>query len=207
MTGPIKRAEQRMEVFKNTTVETVKKNGSSGQKLMVNLFDKDRNGILDEQEAKHFNSCRFTTEDNKITMYYTREDGTQKVTEIIYSNPEQICDMYNGHALNTLSRFDFDANGKHCKAYLYADYNKATIDMTTGTVTIEGGGGSADRITGRNIKLNVTDCSLKYITMHGGELNVKNTKNVGLLWDSATKVSTDGKTIIKQDNESKIKVN
>ena len=61
-------AQERVQAYAGMSVETVKAQGSEGQKLMVSLFDKNQDGKLDKQEAEHFNNYRFKTEEGKIRM-------------------------------------------------------------------------------------------------------------------------------------------
>ena len=57
MTNPKVQPQARLEIYEGITVETVKQKGSDGQKMMVSLFDQNRDGVLDEREAAYFNSC------------------------------------------------------------------------------------------------------------------------------------------------------
>ena len=55
---------------------------------------------------------------------------------------------------------------------------------------------------GNNIELSVKDSDVNEININNGTLELENTKNRGLIFDSATKVKTDGKSTIKADKDS-----
>ena len=92
--------QERIQAYAGMSVETVKAQGSEGQKLMVSLFDKNQDGKLDKQEAEHFNNYRFKTEEGRIKMTDIN-DGSE--LELIYDNfEEDVLHTYNGKPLNRL---------------------------------------------------------------------------------------------------------
>ena len=98
-------AQERVQAYAGMSVETVKAQGSEGQKLMVSLFDKNQDGKLDKQEAEHFNNYRFKTEEGKIRMTNIN-NGTE--LELIYDNfEEDVLHLYKGKPLNRLNSYLF----------------------------------------------------------------------------------------------------
>ncbi len=198
-------AQKRIQAYSGISVETVKAHGSDGQKLMVSLFDRNHDGKLDELEAEHFNSYRFKTEEGKIRMTDIN-DGTE--LELIYDNFEKdVLHLYKGVTLNDLERYSFkNEAGESCYFAKIIKAAKTVIDMVTGKVVIEGAKPSGIRcgsnIYGRNIELSVKDSDVSEIHIKNGTLELENTKNRGLIFDSATKVETDGKSVIKADKDS-----
>ncbi len=202
-------AQERIQTHAGMSVETVKRNGSEGQKLMVMLFDSNRDGILDKREAEHFNRYRFTTEEGKISMTNI-ENGD--VLELKYDNfEEDVLHLYKGEPLNYPHDFTFkNKDGKSCYFSKLTRAAKTVIDMVTGKVTIEGAKPAGMRcpsnIYGRNIELTVKDSDVEEISITNSKLNLENTKDEGIIFDSATKVQTDEKSTIKADTDSKYEV-
>ena len=83
---------------------------------------------------------------------------------------------------------------------------KTVIDMVNGKVSVEGakpsGIGSVSSLWGNNIELTVKNSDVEEIHIKNGSLKLENTKDKGLIFDSAVKVETDGKSTIKADKES-----
>lgn len=198
-------AQERVQAYAGMSVETVKAQGSEGQKLMVSLFDKNQDGKLDKQEAEHFNNYRFKTEEGKIRMTNIN-NGTE--LELIYDNfEEDVLDLYKGKPLNRLNSYIFkNEAGETCYFSMLTGAVKTVIDMVTGKVAIEeakpAGIRCGSSLRGNNIELSVKDSDVNEISINNGTLELENTKNRGLIFDSATKVKTDGKSIIKADKDS-----
>ncbi len=198
-------AQERVQAYAGMSVETVKAQGSEGQKLMVSLFDKNQDGKLDKQEAEHFNNYRFKTEEGKIRMTNIN-NGTE--LELIYDNfEEDVLHLYKGKPLNRLNSYLFkNEAGENCYFSKLTDAVKTIIDMVTGKVAIEGAKPARIRcgssLWGNNIELSVKDSDVNEININNGTLELENTKNRGLIFDSATKVKTDGKSTIKADKDS-----
>lgn len=206
MTQPQVKPQARVQIYEGMTVEAVKKNGSEGQKLMAPLFDLNQDGRYDANEAEQFNSYNFTTEKGKITLYENNNDGSRQITEIKYDNfEEDVLCMYEGEPLNALDRFLFkNDKGEDCYFAKFAKYTKAVIDMIKGTAQVENAKGSY--ILGNGIELTIKDSDLEKIRLYNGKLNLQNVKDKGLIWDSATQIDADGKTIVEADAESKVEV-
>ena len=75
--------------------------------------------------------------------------------------------------------------------------------MSNAKVTVQGAEGS---LYARDIELSVKDSDIEKISIDGGKLKLENVKDEGLLWDSATEVKSDGKTVISADANSKYEV-
>ena len=118
--------------------------------------------------------------------------------------------MYGEHALNNLDMFCF---GKHTnkngvtgyKHYFgsVGSYAKRTIDLIQGKVTVEGAKGC---LFSRNVDLTVKNSDISEIGINGGKVKLQNVKDEGLLYDSATEIKTDGKTVVDADTNSKVKI-
>lgn len=197
MTNPQVKPEARVQIYEGMTVENVKRKGSTGQKITASFFDVDKNGVLDKEEAEKMNRCNFKAEKNKLTIYENRDDGTRSQLEIKYNKLE---DLYHCSISNDTSVFEWGykkENGveiaKKIKRFLFAldEYDKITIDMPAGKVSVQGAEGN--RIWGVNTDISVTDSDLEKIGMAADtNLNLKNVKNEGLLFDSATEISVHG---------------
>lgn len=198
MTQPQVKPQARVQIYEGMSVETVKRNGSDGQKLMAPLFDLDRDGKYDVGEAGLFNSCNFTTEKGKITMYNYSGYGPE-VTELKYDDYEK--DI----ALNEPDIFNFkNDKGEDCYFASMGNFKKVVIDMIKGKVHVEGGKDGA--LFMNNVELTVKNSDLEKISTSNSKINLQNVKDEGLLWDSATEVETDGKSIINADADSKIEI-
>ena len=205
MTQPQVKPQARVQIYEGMNVETVKRNGSDGQKLMAPLFDLDSDGKYDAGEAELFNSCNFKTEKGKITMY-NRSGYGPEVTELKYDDYEKdILNPYKGQALNEPDIFNFkNDKGKDCYFASMGNFKKVVIDMIKGKVHVEGGKDGA--LFMNNVELTVKNSDLETISTSNSKINLQNVKDEGLLWDSATEVKTDGKSIINADADSKIEI-
>lgn len=205
MSNPQFKAETRLHIYDGISVETVKREGSTGQKIAVSLFDEDQNGILEGYEAERMNRCNFKSEPGKLTIFEDKGDKKNRVMEIKYGNLDELYAECQNVVTNDINSFSFGEYEKEGKKYLkyhfskLADYEKISIDMPAGKVTVQGAKGS---LFTRDIELTVKDSDLNGIYASGGKVNLENVKNEGLLIDSATEVRTDGTTIVKGDADS-----
>lgn len=210
MTNPQIKTQAKLHIYDGISVETVKQQGSDGQKIAVPLFDTNGNGKLESMEADRMNRCTFKSEKNKLTIFENKGEDKQEITEIKYNNTDDLYAMYDEHALNNLDMFSFGKytkNGeKWFKNYFgsVANCAKRTIDLIHGKVTVEGAKGD---LYGRNIDLTVKNSDISEIGINGGKVKLQNVKDEGLLYDSATEIKTDGKTDVNADTNSKVKVN
>ena len=215
MTNPEVRTQAKLHIYEGMSVDTVKRNGSDGQKIAVPLFDVDGNGKLEGAEVACMNNCTFELAPNKLTIWAKQNDGTKSQLEIKYNNLDELYDTYKGKALNSMhgkNIFNFGFNkylkdGEECcknfVGFVGKNYKKISIDMPNAKVTVDGADGN---IYGRDIDLTVKNSDAEKIRNHGGKVKLENTKNKGLLWDSPTRVETDGKTVVKQDANSEAEV-
>ena len=198
MTQPQVKPQARVQIYEGMSVETVKRNGSDGQKLMASLFDLDKDGKYDAAEAEAFNNCNFKTEKGKITMYNRSGYGPED-TELKYDDYEK--DI----AQNEPDIFNFkNDKGEDCYFASMGNFIKVVIDMIKGKVHVEGGENGA--LYMNNVELTVKNSDLETISTTNSKINLQNVKDEGLLWDSATEVETDGKSIINADADSKIEI-
>lgn len=209
MTNPQIKANANLHIYDGISVETVKQQGSDGQKIAVPLFDTDGNGKLEGMEVDRMNRCTFKSEKNKLTIFENNGKDKQQVTEIKYNNVDDLYAMYNERALNNLDMFSFGEYTKNgvtgYKHYFgsVASYAKRTIDLIHGKVTVEGAKGN---LYGRNVDLTVKNSDINEIGINGGKVKLQNVKDEGLLFDSETEIKTDGKTAIDADTNSKVKI-
>ena len=215
MTNPQVRAQAKLHIYEGMSVDTVKRHGSDGQKIAVTLFDTDRNGKLEGAEVTEMNDCTFKSEPNKLTIWGKQNDETISQLEIKYKNLDELYDTYKGRTLNFMygtSRFIFSFNkylkdGEDCCknhfGFIGNSYKKISIDMPNAKVTVDGADGN---ISGRGLDLTVKNSDAEAISTRGGKIKLENTKNKGLLWDSPTRIETDGKTAVEQDANSEVEV-
>ena len=209
MSNPQIKPEARLNIYDGISVETVKRNGSTGQKIAVSLFDEDGNGKLEGYEAEKMNRCNFTSEPGKLTIFENKGDEKPREMEIKYGNLEELYNEYKGKNLNKLWTFHFGRYEKEGETYYkyyfghLTDYEKISIDMPAGKVTVQGADGN---LYSRNIELSVKDSDIDEISATGGKVSLENVKNEGLLWDSATEVKNDGKTVVNGDADSKYEI-
>ena len=71
MTNPQIKTQAKLHIYDGISVETVKQQGSDGQKIAVPLFDTDGNGKLEGMEVDRMNRCTLKSEKNIFSV----EDG------------------------------------------------------------------------------------------------------------------------------------
>ena len=204
--------QQRLQIREGMTVEEVKKYGSEGQKLAASLFDENdtkdektghylKNGVYSEREAKYFNQYNFSVKNNVFTMYNRKSNQT---TEIKYNNIDDLkkflTDDYNEPGCWALYQ------NKKQKVYIgdSTKNGKITLDLHEGTVTCDGVEGDFIYASGK--KVTVSNSDVKTIGSHAKELEIQNTRDKGLIWDSATEVEAGKDTSVKIDDKSDIEL-
>ena len=207
---------QPMQVRAGMTVNDVRQHGSEAQKLAASLFDSDRvkndkgefivkDGIFNENEAKRFNEFEFTLKDNIFTM---RDKRNNQSIAIKYDNVEDLKEMLNENLSEVssnggmLSLFNFKKGLRLGTAGTIQGY--FAIDITKKSIDIDGVRG--DIVATSGAKLTVKDSDLETVSTSAKELEVKNTKDKGVIYDSATEIHAQKDTRIKADKESKIKI-
>lgn len=210
MTNQQIKPQAKLNLYEGISVETVKQQGSDGQKIAVPLFDTNGNGKIEGMELDRMNRCTFKSEKNKLTIFENKGENKREVTEINYNNVNDLYAMHGECALNNLDMFSFGKYTKDGKiAYKHyfgsvASFTKRIIDLVNGKVTIEGAKGD---LYGRNIDLTVKNSDINEIGINGGKVKLQNVKDKGLIHDSATEIKTDGKTIVNADTNSKVRIN
>ena len=206
--GPQKvQAQARLQIREGMTVAEVKKYGSEGQKLAASLFDSDRvknekgdfgkDGIFNKQEAEMFNNYNFSVRDGLFTMY-DRKSG--QITEIKYDNIEDLKNLLNDE-WNEPGCMLLDKNGKR-RIFLgnATEGGKITLDLTNTTVTADGVKGKYICASGE--KVIVKNSDVGEVNTHAKELEIKNTKDKGLIYDSSTRLEVGKDTMVKIDDTS-----
>ena len=75
--------QQKFQVAANSKISDVFGKLNSVQKQTVSLFDTDRNGILDANEAKAFNSTVFAEKDDRIDCWLQLKSGKKTKTTVL----------------------------------------------------------------------------------------------------------------------------
>ena len=100
----------------------------------------------------------------------------------------------------------FYPDGKKQKLYIgeSTGNGKITLDLQEGTVTVDGADG--DYIYANGKKVTVKNSNIGTIGSHAEKLEIQNTREKGLLWDSATKIEAGKDTQVKIDNSSDVEI-
>jgi hypothetical protein len=195
-------AQKRVQAYVGMNVKTIQQHGSTGQKMMVSLFDTDKDGVFCEYEAIEFNRYSFTTEKGKITMREQYE-GKVHTTELIYDDFEKdVLHKHNGMTLNTYRSFNFEKKDGD-RAVFDARYpvgGKTTIDMVNGKVTVQGV--EASRLFCTNAELTVKDSTIQDIDLRKAKLNLENTSAYAPIGSGSTDIVADGDSVINADGDS-----
>ena len=107
MTNQQIKPQAKLNLYEGISVETVKQQGSDGQKIAVPLFDTDGNGKIEGRELNRMNRCTFKSEKNKLTIFENKGENKQEVTEINYKDVNDLYAMHGKRALNNLDMFSF----------------------------------------------------------------------------------------------------
>lgn len=76
-----------MYILPSTKVSDIEAKGTSAQKIAVQYFDKDGNGVIDKSEAVHFNTAQIDVSKQKLTI--TSKDGYVDTFESVdFEHPE-----------------------------------------------------------------------------------------------------------------------
>lgn len=207
-TGNLK-AEQRLQIREGMSVEDVKKYGSKGQQIAASLFDSDlvenakgdyvKDGVFTKQEAEHFNNYNFSVKNNVFTMYDRKHNQT---TEIKYDNIEDLYTLLNNKNNETGSLW-FSRNGK-IQLFIgeSTEGGKITLDLSKGNITANGVNG--EYIIASGNKVTVKNSDIERVSVNAKELEIQNTKDKGIMWDSPTEVEAGKNTTVKIDTTSDV---
>lgn len=202
------KAQPRVQIREGMTVAEVRQYGSEGQKLAASLFDNDlvkdaegnyvKDGIFTEGEAQRFNNYNFAVRDGVFTMY-DRQSG--QTTEIKYDNVDDLKNLLNDN-LNEPGRMFMPGENGKTNMFLGESTKggKITLDLTNRTITADGVKGGYIQAAAE--KVTVKNSDVGTIGSHGKELEVKNTKDEGIIYDSATKLKVGKNTKVKIDDAS-----
>lgn len=198
-TGNMK-AEQRLQIREGMSVADVKKYGSKGQQLAASLFDAaGKDGVYTKQEAERFNNYNFSVKDNAFTMYDKKQN---QIKEIKYDNIEDLYALLNNDE-SQINRLKFKKDGQiFASLYETTEGGKITWDLSKGTITADGVKGK--KIMASSNKLTVKNSDVENITSYTNELEIKNTKDKGIILDSSTEVKAGKNTNVKVDTESDV---
>lgn len=201
-------AEQRMQIREGMSVADVKKYGSKGQQIAASLFDSQlvknsngdyvKDGVFTKQEAEHFNNYNFSVKDNVFTMYDRKHNQT---IEIKYDNIEDLYTLLNDKYNSTNSLW-FSKDGKDVFIGENTGGGKITLDLSKGAITADGVNG--EYLHARANKVTVKNSDVKRIGSNSKELEIQNTKDKGVMWDSSTQVKAGKNTNVKIDKESDV---
>lgn len=198
----VKKAEKKMYIQEGTTVKTVKQHGSSGQKLAAGLFDVDKNGVYNYDEAGTMNDCVFTKESKSLTIY----DKYKGKTEIKFGdNPELFDDKNSSDESGNIKLYDKNTKMKvEISQDFEGDKSKKEIDFQTKKVKVENLSGGDVAV--ENANLEVKNSEVGSISTKNSSVNLKNVKDKGIIFDSATVVNTDTNSDIITDKQSKVDI-
>ena len=82
MTNPQIKTQAKLHIYDGISVETVKQQGSDGQKIAVPLFDTDGNGKLEGREADRMNRCTFKSEKISLPFLKTKVKTSNKLLKL-----------------------------------------------------------------------------------------------------------------------------
>lgn len=200
------KTEAKVNVREGMRTADVKANGSAAQKLVADAFqeaswDDKKNGIkyhgtYDKEGAEAMNSYTFALYGNELRAYNNETGCNVKIKAS--SQDELKKSAY-------LVRESEDFKG-----------GNIVYNLNTKTATYDGVSGNrvdiSDMDSGKLKNCNIKNSSLETIdaTYFTGKLNIKNTKDVGMIWDSATRISVNAdpnkKPTLNTDSASKVEI-
>ena len=211
--GPqsIMKAQPRLQIREGMTLNEVRKYGSEGQKLAASLFDSEfvknsdgkwvRDGIFTKSEAEHFNNYNFSVKNNVFTMYNRK---TGQTTEIKYNDINNLKKLLNDDTNATGCISYWDKNKQKVFIGENTIGGKITIDLTNNSITADGVKGNYIYASGQKVVVKNSD--VKTVGTHAKELELQNTKDYGLIYNSSTEVEAGKNTIVKIDDKSDVKI-
>ena len=168
-------AQDRVKIYEGLSVKTVQQNGSDGQKLMASVFDKDKNGFYNKEEASLFESYRFKTTKDEIYMYQRNSENPNINIRIKYNNPNE---------LNYLQIEEDGMSWNNKKGQRISlenaegDYNDVDIDIPKNQAkvsTAKNMSGNVEKLSANNIDLIVSG-DIENIIYDNGKLELKNVR-------------------------------
>ncbi len=197
------KADERIEVFEGMTVNDVEQNGSEAQKLVAKAFDtgikgkgyKAGDGVYSEKEAENLNNYRFALDkQNRELRAHNKKTGA--TVTIKYNDLEE---LQNNAALVKSA-----GHGRIKGGNITYDFRNKTT--TFEDVTMDGALNIASR--GKCDKVIIRNCDANRVVGYGfhGEIQLENLKDMGMLWDSPTKMYLEPDATLKTDSQSKIEI-
>lgn len=83
MTNQQIKPQAKLNLYEGISVETVKQQGSDGQKIAVPLFDTDGNGKIEGRELDRMNRCTFKSEKINLPFLKTKVKTNRKLLKLI----------------------------------------------------------------------------------------------------------------------------
>ena len=208
---PKMKAYKRIDIREGMKVADAKAHGSAMQKIFSDLFDfgnenleNEPDGIYQDFEAETFNSLRFSLDEHELRVYNT--DTECKVTIKF----DQLSDLSKDKKtlLEALTIGNKYENGEIVidysnKAATFDDVSSNEIELSNRALQ------PCDDIKIRNCNtesISAGDFYGRGTSFSGKKINIINTKDVGVLWDSPVSVQyyKDDVPVIKYDSNSKV---
>lgn len=202
MTNPQIKTQAKVQAYEGISLKTIQQKGSDGQKIMAPLFDTDGNGKLEGLEVERFNSSIFKTEPGKVTMYDRSNDSEKPfVAEITYGK-EGLRGEYDGWHLDVS-----DKHNKKSVTIYGTGTGNAKIDLPKGKVVLNNINRDqfSAEVDAYGMNVETKNSKISDINIKKGDLKIKNTKSGGL-FSSAVDVTTDGKSTVTTDKNTKVDV-
>ena len=200
------KAEEKIKIFEGMTVNDVEQNGSEAQKIVAGAFDnsgvkptKENNykvgdGKYSEREAEDFNNYTFAI-DKKSRELRAHNNKTGCTSIIRYNNLEELKEnaallKSAGHLEGGTVTYDF----------------RNKITTFDGVSTNKGSMNIASR--GKSDKVIIRNSDVNRVISYGfhGTVQIENTKNLGMIWDSPTMLYLEPDAQLKTDNQSNVEI-
>ncbi len=176
--------EKRLIIREETPVSTVQKEGSTGQKLFAPLFDVDKDGKYNSDEAECFNSYRFKSSSESVVLW----KGEKKTI----------------FEINNLK----NVTGYIKSNFFDQDSMKLVFTKDNGETFIYQGPATASplEINLENSHVNIKNTKAQLVFLNGGSMNIENVDGYSYMGTSATHVYTDSPEKIKIDESSNVRI-
>lgn len=195
--------EVQFNVVPGMTVENVQRNGSEAQAKAIVLFDANRDGVINKNEAKAFNSFDVKLDKiengNKLSLFSKENYRPYQKREIsiVYTNEDQLVGLSaNSHFFGKY--MDFGA--------AFSDFRKISYNASENTLRFEE---LDDGVIYRADNLS----SLEIYRSDLEKLNAKNVDTIEIketankdLWDTSSELTLNKDTNLKVDENSKVTI-
>lgn len=190
----------------NVSVTNYVRNCSQEKKLVAPLFDFNKNGKFDEEEAKLLNRCTFSKNGNNITISLNNEDNTK--IKINYENVKDLKDLKIGRPelIIPFINADVEVRDKNmCRVNVEDDIKEVTLDYKSKTTKVRGNGSNAGNISVYSPNCEISDTRLSFINLYENvkKANLNNVKTYSYaiapvfvnVWNSKTQINTNNTKI------------